>query len=438
MFRKSIMITLSVVLLLMSGCGGAKVQEEAQGTSESSNHEPITLQAYAYAGALNQDDFEKYVAAPVKAKFPYITLEYVPNGKGTSPKELLTASAMPDIIMTGLRQLINFQDLDVPVDLRELAKKHKLDISQYRQDAIEAITSYGTKGELYAVPFYVNFYAMLYNKDLFDRFSVPYPTDQMTWDEVKVLAAKLSRVQDGVTYNGMQPADTIETFGLGLSVPFIDEQTGRAKVATDEWKKVFEIAKEFNTIPGNEPKDAKNMYKAVDQFFKDKNIAMMPYFGTRLQVAAKSDAELGFNWDVVAFPSFKETPGKTAEVDAQVFALSKTSKYQDEAFNVIQYLTASEEVQSNFVKLGRALPSLKDDKLLKQFGEEYPVLKTKNVQSIFKSTTKTPHKTNKYDDLVRGKIKNAFAEHLSGLDINSALRKAEEEANKEIDALEKK
>ncbi|CAG7627450.1 hypothetical protein ACFQI7_14865 [Paenibacillus allorhizosphaerae] len=40
-------------------------------------------------------------------------------------------------------------------------------------------------------------------------------------------------------------------------------------------------------------------------------------------------------------------------------------------------------------------------KVLERFGEEYPVLKTKNVQGIFKSTAKTPHKAHKYDDLVR-------------------------------------
>jgi hypothetical protein len=40
------------------------------------------------------------------------------------------------------------------------------------------------------------------------------------------------------------------------------------------------------------------------------------------------------NWDVVSFPGFKESPGKAPEVDAQVFALSKTSKHQSDAFKV--------------------------------------------------------------------------------------------------------
>ncbi|ULL16966.1 extracellular solute-binding protein [Paenibacillus sp. H1-7] len=378
------------------------------------------------------------MAAPVKSKFPNLTLEYVVPGEGTGPTELLTAGAMPDIIMTGLRALITFQELDVAVDLREFAAKHKLDLSTYRKEAIDAIQGYGEKGELYALPFYENYYMMAYNKDIFDKFSVPYPTDQMTWDQVKVLAQKLTRVEDGITYKGIQPIDTVDTFGLAKSLSFIDNQSGKAKVTTDEWKQAFEWASELNSIPGNEPKDPLNIWKGADDFMKDKNVAMMPWFGSRLQTLVRSNADLNFNWDVVSFPSFSESPGQSAEVDAHVFALSKTSKHQDLAFQVIQYLTSSEELQGSFVKLGRALPAIRNDKLLQQFGSEYPLFQTKNIAGVFKSTPRQPHKAHKYDDIVRSKLRAAFADHLAGnIDINTALRRAEEEANKEIEAKKK-
>jgi multiple sugar transport system substrate-binding protein len=260
----------------------------------------------------------------------------------------------------------------------------------------------------------------------------------MTWDEVKELATRLSRTEGGTTYKGIQPIDSVDTFGLAMGLPFIDEQTGKAKVTTNEWKKAFEWTKDFTSLPGNQPKDMMNAWKGADDFMKDKNVAMMPWFGSRLQTLIKAN-DLGFNWDVVAFPSFKETPGKTAEVDEHVFALSKTSKHPDEAFKVIQYLTGSEELQGSFVKLGRALPSINNDNLMKQFGVEYPQYQTKNMQAVFKSTARQPHKANKYDDIVRGKLRAAFVEYLNGgLDVNSALRKAEEEANKDIEAQQKK
>ncbi|WP_028552084.1 ABC transporter substrate-binding protein [Paenibacillus sp. UNC451MF] len=423
---------------VIAGCTGAASQESPTGLQDSPKQEAITLKAYAYNGALGKEDFEKYIAAPVKSKFPNVTLEYIVPGEGSGPTELLTAGAMPDIIMTGLRALITFQELDVTVDLREFAAKHKLDLTRYRKEAVDAIQGYGSKGELYALPFYENYYMMAYNKDIFDKFSIPYPTDQMTWEQVKALAMKLTRVEDGITYKGIQPIDTVDTFGLAMSLSFIDDKTGKAKVTTDEWKRAFEMASEMNTIPGNEPKDPLNIWKGADDFMKDKNVAMMPWFGSRLQTLVRSNADLNFNWDVVSFPSFSESPGQSAEVDAHVFALSKTSKHQEEAFQVIQYLTSSEELQGNFVKLGRALPSIKNDNMLKQFGSEYPLLQTKNIAGVFKSTPRQPHKAHKFDDIVRSKLRAAFADHLAGkMDINTALRKAEEEANKEIETKQK-
>ncbi|CAG7617053.1 ABC transporter substrate-binding protein [Paenibacillus allorhizosphaerae] len=445
MVKKPILIALSVScsLMFLSACGGTAptssgTDSKDKSTGKPEEAKPITLQAYAYSGALVKEDFDKYIAAPLKQKYPHITLEYVASGKGTSPNELATAGTMPDIIMTGMRQLLVFQELDVPADLTGLMKTNRLDRSLYRKEAIDAIADYGSKGELYALPLYVNFYAMLYNKDIFDRFSVEYPKDQMTWDEVKSLAAKVSKVQDGITYKGLQPADIIDVFAGGLSLSYMDEQNKKAKVTTDGWKKVFEIAKEINSIPGNEPKDPKNIWKGSDDFFKDKNIAMMPYFGTRVQKAAQLNDELGFNWDVVSFPSFKDSPGKSSEVDAQVLALSKTSKHPDEAFKVIQYLTSSEEVQGNLAKMGRALPALNNENLMKSFGADYPLLKTKNINGIFKTTPRQPHKASQYDDIVRKWLKNSFLDHLSGkYDVNTALKTAEEGAAKEIESMKK-
>lgn len=440
MFKKMWVSTLAALTAVsfIAGCSGVSSPDPKAVVQENQKTEPITLKAYAYNGALGKEDFEKYIAEPLKMKFPYITLEYVTPGNGTGPTELLTAGAMPDIIMTGLRALITFQELDVAVDLREMAAKHRLNLSQYRKEAIDAIMGYSAKGELYALPFYENYYMMAYNKDIFDKFSIPYPTDQMTWDQVKALAMKVTRVEDGVTYKGIQPVDTVDTFGLSMSLSFIDEKTGKAKITTDEWRRAFDLASEFNSIPGNEPKDSLNMWKGADDFMKDKNIAMMPWFGSRLQSLVRSDKDLGFNWDVVSFPSFAESPGRSAEVDAHVFALSKTSKHLDEAFQVIQYLTSSEELQGSFVKLGRALPSINNDSLMKQFGMEYPLFQTKNLTGVFKSTPRQPHKAHKYDDIVRSKIREAFAEHLMGaIDVNTALRKAEEAANKEIESKKK-
>lgn len=426
-----------VVYVVLTGCSQTANNNNKPNDS-GTDPDPITLRAYPYSGALGKEDFEQYISGPVKQKFPHITLEYAVVNEGTVPAELIATDSMPDIIMMGMRALTTFQELKAVVDLRDLAKKNQLDLSKYRQEAIEGITSFGSKDELFALPFYVNFHMMAYNKDIFDKFAVDYPRDAMTWDEVLEYATLLTREDGGISYKGMQPADTVDTFGLALGLSFINPNTGKAEVTTEGWRKVFDYANRFNSIPGNQPKDLFNMWQGANDFMQDKNIAMMPWFGSRLQQLVRANDELGFDWDIVSYPSFKESPGIAAELDMHIFALSSMSKHQEETFKVLQYLTASEDLQGEFVKLGRALPSIQSDHLMAQFGSAYPVLQDKNLEGVFKSVSRQAHQAHKYDDLVRGKIRAAFASHLNeGVDVNTALRQAEEEANKDIEARDK-
>lgn len=39
--------------------------------------------------------------------------------------------------------------------------------------------------------------ALFYNKDLFDRYGVPYPTNAMTWDDVLALAKRFPTKGEG-------------------------------------------------------------------------------------------------------------------------------------------------------------------------------------------------------------------------------------------------
>jgi multiple sugar transport system substrate-binding protein len=47
-------------------------------------------------------------------------------------------------------------------------------------------------GKIYGVPYALNRYEILYNKSIFDKAGVPYPTDDWTWDELREIAKKVS------------------------------------------------------------------------------------------------------------------------------------------------------------------------------------------------------------------------------------------------------
>lgn len=95
----------------------------------------------------------------------------------------------PDVIMV--------KDADTQVGMKE--KNQLLDLTSYiEKDGID-LSVYGgaaeqlqMDGKQYTLPFRRDWYALFYNKDLFDAAGVAYPSDDMTWDEYEALAKQMT------------------------------------------------------------------------------------------------------------------------------------------------------------------------------------------------------------------------------------------------------
>ena len=69
-------------------------------------------------------------------------------------------------------------------DLTPLAERDGIDTSLYG-GIVEQVT---VDGKFYELPFRSDFWVLFYNKDLFDAAGVPYPTNDMTFEEYDALA----------------------------------------------------------------------------------------------------------------------------------------------------------------------------------------------------------------------------------------------------------
>lgn len=90
-------------------------------------------------------------------------------------------------------------------------------------------------------------------------------------------------------------------------------------------------------------------------------------------------------------------------------------------------------MQSEFAKIGR-VPAIRSEGATKSFGESFSVLQGKNVQAIFNTQLAPRPAPSPYESLA-GKpasdaINRVFARQE---DVNTALRKADEEANRSIE-----
>jgi multiple sugar transport system substrate-binding protein len=440
------MVFLATVLALCACSNGGNSGDNGNGGNGGSSdakagadkpHEPITLSVFGYRGAYVPEDFAKYFADPVKKKFSYITdVKYIQTPDTKKIQEMLTAGDFPDLVITGGRAAIDLVDPGIALDLRDLAKKNNLDLNTYDPQALNIAKLPGAKGELYSLPLWTNYYLTFYNKDIFDHFGVSYPKDNMTWDDFTALAIKLSREDNGVQYKGMWPGNA-NLIASSLGLEYFEPKTNKVKVTTDGWAKAFDLGKKIYSIEGNSPGNA-NLGNPDDNFIKDKNVAILPGFSSRITKLANPALNNGLNWDMVSYPSYPESKGIGAEADANVLIVSSTSKHQDDAFQVAKYVTTDADQQLDLARRAATLPVVNLKQTKDVFGEAFPLLKEKNINAVFSSKVRAPRSFNKYETLVQPIVNQTFIKWLATSDDRvTVLRQIEEQANKAVEAASK-
>ncbi|WP_158301670.1 ABC transporter substrate-binding protein [Paenibacillus mesophilus] len=408
--------------------GGGAVQ--AKGTPPVVSTEPVTLTIFN--SSMGDELMKSAIIDPIQSKYPHITMKVVKKEKGSYIEDLLTAGTVPDIIMgDSSGDIPVYNELNVLYDMTPLVKKYGFNMSSIDPAAMEDVKAYTGDARIVALPRGHNVAVLYYNKDIFNKFGVPYPKDGMTWDEAVDLAKKVTRTDGGVQYRGLDFSEHILIPYNQMSLPAVDAASMKASVNTDKWKTVFEGLKRVYDMDGGRPAPADYGGRASTIFLKDKTLAM---FASTLMFGALPDAmKNGLNWDVVTLPSFKEAPDRTIQMFAPFLGISGSSKNKDQAFMAIAHIL-SEELQVSEAKLGR-ISILATQRVKKEYGVDNDLLKGKNKEAFVKSkfAAARPSVT-KYDPaayaILRGKFKEVV---LNNKDVNTALREAEEAINKDLE-----
>ncbi|WP_282939424.1 extracellular solute-binding protein [Paenibacillus sp. RC67] len=426
--NKTFILASTFVLLasLIQGCSEKNdVKKEDTAAAAKINTDPVTLTFY---GNMSEELFQKLVVAPVKLKYPHIDITLVPMTKKID--ELMASGEVPDILGDNISAIGKYQTLGLLEDLTPLVKTFNLDLAKIDPVVMDTVRKNSGDGKLYALPISGNVVTMYYNKDIFDRFGVTYPTDGMTWDQVYELAKKVTRTDGGVAYRGYDFQDQFQIQYNQLSVPIIDEKTNKAIVNNADWKKLFENWARFYTITGNEV-DTTTYGKGLNLFSKDKTLAMYSTssFFSSMPEAVKN----GLNYDVVSLPSFPEAPNTGVQVEGGARMITTTSKHKDQAFLALSAML-TDDAQKLIAKNGNSSVLANSD-INKDFGMDIEVLKGKNREAFIKNKNAKPFSSiTKYDAAAFSIMRGQFKKVATGqADVNTALREAEELINKSIE-----
>lgn len=381
---------------------------------------PVELLVQDRNTGLTEEEFDEYFAKPVKAKYPDITLKLT---KETNLDKLLAGGTPPDLVAVSNARLREYMDVDYPEELDPTIKKYNIDLNAIEPSIVEVLKGIG-KGKIYGLPFGMNYGAMIYNKDLFDKFNVPYPKDVITWDEYLDISKRLTRQDGGTQYIGGSP-NSVKTLLKQFGAPIADPKDEKIVLTTDKHKDAYSLLQKFYDIPG---------------FIQGNNINPTAIYEgkTAMQVNWVAGIAIdttknkpAFNWDIAAFPVVKERPTIGAPVDFHMLAVNKAGKNKEAAYRVLMTML-DPKFQEELTKNGRITP-LKDPKIKEMFAQKSKAFEGKNLKGVFKVAPAVLPDYSQWEGIAGTYIDNVAKEMgLNKKDMNTASREQEEAGNKAV------
>ncbi len=190
-----------VAVVCFTGCGpgagtggsdgtkGADSKNDRGTKSAGGSEEPVVLKLY------NQTDDQAIMEAMIERYRqiePNVTIEptYIPAGE--YPDKILVylsgGQDMDIIYINTISEYYSYAQKGVLSDLTTGIQENSYDTSVLPP----IFQDMKFEEKYYGLPYKRTSWLLFYNKDIFDREGIPYP-EQMTWDEFRTLAKKLTR-----------------------------------------------------------------------------------------------------------------------------------------------------------------------------------------------------------------------------------------------------
>ncbi|NMO94613.1 ABC transporter substrate-binding protein [Paenibacillus lemnae] len=389
--------------------------------------EPVTIVITNGGGSSNEQNDATFGNA-IREKFPNVTIEYKGVTSERRIEHLILDGENIDLFVQSIGGFFNTVPVnDFQYDLTELVEKYDVDLSRIDPSMIDSMKA-NANGELWGVPFQNTNLVIYYNKDIFDKFGVDYPTNGMTWEEMYDLAKQFNQTRDGADYVGLALSGHhhIKLNNFGLS--YVDPETQLSTYDDEKWKSVFDVLYTPAQDPGYRAFMAKKENLVADsQDFYDGKAAMLG--SIQHHTGNPNFQRADFNWDMVSYPTYKENPGVGSQAYPTYLAIPSFAKNKDAAMKIIKYLI-SDEFQMEASKAG-VMPVLSNPEVQKVYGTaEY---QGKNLEAaFFNEFAPVMYKTIYDNDVEKASTQFITDLALGNMDINTALRQAKEQGDKKI------
>lgn len=340
---------------ILTGCGSSNNKDT------SASKDGVVTLTYNAWGSADENEVMKKLLSAFEEKYPEIKVKYnhIPDDYSNKMNTVLAGGSAPDVFLVSDGDFGKWVKSGLIMDMQSYVDKSDINLDDMWDSAL-ARYKYDGKilgtGDQYALPKDIGPSALYYNKDIFKKEGIPFPssTEPMTFDEFLDMCQKLTKKDESgkIIQYGTGPLwweGLLWSNGGDFLSEDKKEFVMNSKDAVEAMQYAADLINKYQVSP-----DAKaNSAMSADQMFSTGKIATIG--GGRWMVPTYR--KLDFDWDVAPMPTGKlgTWSGWSGSVG---YAIYKNTKHPDEAFKLINFL-AGEEGQKLGTELGFQIPIFK-------------------------------------------------------------------------------
>jgi multiple sugar transport system substrate-binding protein len=350
-------VLLILATLPLTACGGSK--------SASSKNLKLTIWV-GWSPSTHELKAFKSLIDEYNAKHPNTHVKVVGNINDTKIIAAIRSGTAPDIVSSfNSYNVGNYCGTGGWIDLTPYLKKDHIDVNGF-PPATRYYTQYG--GKRCALPLLADVYGLYYNKDLFAKAGIKSPPK--TISELTADTKKLTqRGSDGsIKVAGIDPVigfyeNVPERWGAAFGVKWLDSQ-GHSAISKDPaWTKMLTWHKSLVDWYGYS-KLVRFQAGLGDEFsasnaFEQGKVAMN--LDGEWRVAFIADEHPDLNYGTAPLPVDDAHPELygSGYINGTIIGIPKGGKHQDEAWQVVKYLTTNSHFLAQFSNKIRNVPTTK-------------------------------------------------------------------------------
>ena len=280
----------------------------------------------------------------VRATYPNLELNFTEGA--LDEQQFLTSVASgdpPDLVYLGRDVLSTYAVRGALMPLTECIDTRGIDMSQYRQTAVDQVT---VNGEVYGIPeFYNSIMLFINNAALAEAGLSPEDVDTSDWESIRALNDALTRVEDGnVTRIGFDPKlpEFLPLWAMANGASLLSDDGRTAQLNDPRVVEALEFATSLHDAAGGRQpfiafRDTWDFFGSENQMVADQ-LGVFPMEQWYMNVLAGSSPDVD-----ITFAPFLDREGNPINfVTGSAWAIPVGSSNPEAACAFMQAITAPE------------------------------------------------------------------------------------------------